>query len=71
MNGEILFDGSRLTEEDGGGYCAECLLDGDGGAVITEADSWDELQASVRKAVECHLGERPEDLSLSIRLRLI
>lgn len=71
MNGELVFDVSRLTEENGGGYCAECLLDGDGGAIITEADSWDELQVSVRKAVECHLGDRPEDLSLSIRLRLV
>jgi hypothetical protein len=71
MNGELVFDVTQLAEADGGGYCAECALDGEGGSIITEADSLDKLRANVREAVECHLGDRPENLGLSIRLRLV
>jgi len=52
---EVIF----LTEEaPEGGYLARAL----GYGIFTEADTWDELKAAIRDAVECHFedDERPE-----------
>lgn len=41
---ELVFE---VSQEPDGGYCAECLTEG----IFTQADSWDELRASVIDAV--------------------
>jgi hypothetical protein len=47
---EIIF----LVEEAGnGGYTAKAL----GSPIFTEADTFDELHANVRDAVQCHFDE--------------
>lgn len=59
MAKEVLF----LAEDaDEGGYVA-CAL---GYSIFTEADSWEELGAAVRDAVQCHFdeGEQPELIRL-------
>lgn len=47
---EIIF----LVEDDPeGGFIAEAL----GQSIITDADTWQELEANVREAVACHFDE--------------
>ena len=56
---ELIFE---VTQESDGGYCAECLtLD-----IFTQADSWDELRANVRDAVQAYFfdGTIPERIRL-------
>jgi predicted RNase H-like HicB family nuclease len=44
---ELIFE---VTQESDGGYCAECLtLD-----IFTQGDSWDQLRANVREAVQAY-----------------
>jgi hypothetical protein len=54
MAKEVLFLVEDAVE---GGYVARAL----GHSIFTEADSWEELKASIRDAVRCHFdeGERP------------
>jgi predicted RNase H-like HicB family nuclease len=42
---EIVFE---VTQESDGGFCAECLTE----SIFTEGDTWDELRANVKEAVE-------------------
>ena len=42
---EIVFE---VTQESDGGYCAECLTE----SIFTQGDTWGELRANVREAVE-------------------
>ena len=59
---ELVFE---VIQEADGGYCAECLtLD-----IFSQADTWDELRASVREAVRGYFfdGSIPE----SVRLHLV
>ena len=62
LNMEYVFE---VTQEHDGGYVAECLNE----SIVTQADSWDELRANVKEAVQVHCfnGEMPK----SIRLRLV
>ena len=47
---EIIF----LVEPDAeGGYTAQAL----GYSIFTEADTWDELKATVQDAIRCHFDE--------------
>jgi predicted RNase H-like HicB family nuclease len=59
---ELVFE---VTQDADGGFNAECL----GESIFTQADTWDELRANVREAVEAYFfdGRRPD----SIRLRLV
>ena len=45
MNIELVFE---VTEEADGGYVAECLTE----SIVTEGDTWEELRANVKDAVE-------------------
>lgn len=45
MNTELIFE---VTEEADGGYVAECLTE----SIVTEGDTWEELRANVKDAVE-------------------
>ncbi len=60
--GELIFE---VTEETDGGFVAECLTE----SIVTQGDSWDELRANVKDAVEGYFfdGRKPK----AIRLRLV
>jgi predicted RNase H-like HicB family nuclease len=59
---ELVFE---VAQEADGGYTAEAL----GESIFTQADTWEELRANVREAVEAfYFDEAPP---ASIRLRLV
>jgi hypothetical protein len=58
--GEIIF---QVTEDEAdGGFTARAL----GHAIVTEADTWEQLRANTREAVRCHFdeGETPAVIRL-------
>ena len=59
---ELVFE---VTEEDEGGYSAECLTEN----IFTQGDSWEELRANVKEAVSVYFfdGTKPQ----SVRLHLV
>jgi predicted RNase H-like HicB family nuclease len=61
MNSEIIF---AVEEDPEGGYVAEAL----GHAIVTQADTMDELREMVRDAVRCHFdeGSRPPIIRLHL-----
>lgn len=59
---EIVF---QVEQEGDGGFTAEAI----GESIYTQADTWDELRANVREAVQAsYFDSQPP---LSIRLRLV
>jgi hypothetical protein len=61
---ELIFE---VTQEDDGGFCAECLTD----SIVTEADTWDQLRQNVKEVVRAFYFDQPDELPASIRLRLV
>jgi hypothetical protein len=59
---EIIFE---VSQDADGGFCAESL----GESIFTQADSWDELKANVREAVQAFYFD--SDAPASIRLHLV
>ncbi|HEV2202475.1 MAG TPA: 2-phospho-L-lactate guanylyltransferase [Bryobacteraceae bacterium] len=59
---EIVFE---VTEEADGGYCAECRTE----SIFTQGDTWDDLRANVKEAVEAFYFDRPRPAH--VRLHLI
>lgn len=59
---ELIFE---VTEDSDGGYVAECLTE----SIVTQGDTWEELRAMVKDAVDGYFfdGAKPE----TIRLRLV
>ncbi len=49
---EILF---TVRPAEDGGFCASCRLED--GFIATDGDTWEEMEAMVRDAVECHFGD--------------
>ena len=58
---EIVFE---ITQEADGGFCAECLTE----SIFTQGDSWDELRANVKEAVEAFYFDRPKPASVRLHL---
>jgi predicted RNase H-like HicB family nuclease len=58
---EIVF---QVTREADGGYCAECLSE----SIFTQGDSWDELRANVKEAVEAFYFDRSKPGSIRLHL---
>jgi predicted RNase H-like HicB family nuclease len=58
---EIVFE---VTQESDGGYCAECLTE----SIFTQADTWDELRANVREAVEAFYFDQTKPASVRLHL---
>jgi predicted RNase H-like HicB family nuclease len=58
---EIVFE---VTQEADGGYCAECLTQ----AIFAQADTWAELRANVKEAVQAYYfdGPKPENVRLHL-----
>lgn len=61
---ELVFE---VTQEADGGFCAECLTE----AIFTQGDSWEQLRANVREAVQAYYFDQPKNLPSSIRLHLV
>ncbi len=61
MVDEIVFE---VTQEEDGGFVAECLTE----AIVTQADSWNELRDEVRDAVRAywHDGVPPSRIRLHL-----
>jgi len=59
---EIIFE---VTQEPDGGYCAECLTE----SIFTQGDTWDDLRANVKEAVQAFYFDRPKPSG--VRLHLI
>jgi hypothetical protein len=58
---ELVFS---VTQEADGGFVAEAL----GESIITQADTWEELRASVREAVTAVYFDRPAPARLRLHL---
>jgi predicted RNase H-like HicB family nuclease len=58
---ELVFE---VTEEAEGGYSAECLTE----SIFTQGDTWEELRANVKEAVEAYFFDGPKPQSLRLRL---
>jgi predicted RNase H-like HicB family nuclease len=50
---ELVFE---VTEEADGGYVAECLTE----TIVTQGDTWEELRANVKDAVEGYFFDGPK-----------
>lgn len=61
MKREIVFS---VMQEADGGYTAEAL----GEDIFTQADTWEDLRANVREAVEAYGFDQPEKPSVRLRL---
>jgi hypothetical protein len=58
---EMVFE---VAQEADGGYTAEAL----GESIFTQADSWDELKANVREAVQAFYFDSAPPASIRLRL---
>jgi hypothetical protein len=58
---EIVFE---VTEEADGGLCAECLTE----SIFTQADTWNELRANVKEAVEAFYFDGPKPARVRLHL---
>ena len=58
--------GFEVTQEEDGGFCAECLSE----HIFTQADSWDTLRGQVQEAVRAYYFDQPE-VPERIRLHLV
>jgi predicted RNase H-like HicB family nuclease len=58
---ELVFD---VTQEADGGFSAECLSE----SIFTQGDTWDELRANVKEAVEAFYfdGLKPAHVRLHL-----
>jgi predicted RNase H-like HicB family nuclease len=58
---ELIFE---VTQEADGGFVAEAIGEG----IFTQADSWDELRANVREAVQAFYFDSAPPASIRLRL---
>jgi predicted RNase H-like HicB family nuclease len=59
---ELVFE---VTQEADGGFIAEAL----GENIVTEADSWEQLRANVKEAVEAYYFDEPKPANIRLHLR--
>jgi predicted RNase H-like HicB family nuclease len=58
---ELVFE---VTQEGDGGYCAESLTE----SIFTQGETWDELRANVKEAVDAFYFDRPKPASVRLHL---
>jgi predicted RNase H-like HicB family nuclease len=58
---EIVFE---VTQEIDGGFTAECLTE----SIFTQGDTWDELRANVREAVDAFYFDAPKPAGVRLHL---
>ncbi len=61
---ELVFE---ISQEADGGFCAECLTE----SIFTQGDSWEQLRANVREAVDAYYFDQPKNRPSSIRLHMV
>ena len=59
--GDLVFE---VIQEADGGYVAECLTE----SIVTQADTWEELRANVKDAVEGFFFDGPKPRSIRLHL---
>ena len=59
--GDLVFE---VIQEADGGYVAECLTE----SIVTQADTWEELRANVKNAVEGYFFDGPKPRSIRLHL---
>lgn len=59
---EIVFE---VTEEAEGGYSAECLTEN----IFTQGETWDELEAMIKDAMDGYFFDDPRSRSFRIEFR--
>ena len=60
---ELVFE---VTQEEDGGYCAECLTEN----IFTQGDTWEAVRQNVQEAVRAYLFDQPQT-PRRIRLHLV
>ncbi len=60
---ELVFE---VTQEDDGGFCAECLTEN----IFTQGDTWDDVRKNVQEAVRAYFFDQPQT-PRRIRLHLV
>ena len=50
---ELVFE---VTQEEDGGYCAECLTEN----IFTQGDTWDDVRKNVQEAVRAYFFDQPD-----------
>jgi len=58
---EVVFS---ITQEADGGFVGECLSHD----IFTQGDSWDELRANVKEAVDAYFFDQPKPASIRLHL---
>lgn len=58
---ELVFD---VTEDADGGFVAECLSEN----IVTQGDTWEELRANVKEAVEAFFFDGPKPQAIRLHL---
>jgi predicted RNase H-like HicB family nuclease len=58
---EVVFS---ITQEADGGFVGECLSHD----IFTQGDSWDELRANVKEAVDAYFFDQPRPASIRLHL---
>jgi hypothetical protein len=58
---ELVFE---VTEEADGGYVAECLTE----SIVTQGDTWEELRAMVKDAVDAYYFDGPKPQWIRLHL---
>lgn len=58
---ELVFE---VTEEAEGGYSAECLTEN----IFTQGETWDELRANVKEAMEAYFYDGPKPKYIRLHL---
>jgi len=59
---ELVFE---VTQEEDGGYCAECLTEN----IFTQGDTWETVRQNVQEAVRAYFFDQPQ--KPRIRLHLV
>lgn len=59
---ELVFE---VTQEEDGGYCAECLTEN----IFTQGDTWEAVRTNVQEAVRGYFFDQPQ--KPRIRLHLV
>ena len=60
---ELVFE---VTQEEDGGYCAECLTEN----IFTQGDNWEAVRQNVQEAVRAYFFDQPQT-PCRIRLHLV
>ncbi|HEX9047543.1 MAG TPA: 2-phospho-L-lactate guanylyltransferase [Verrucomicrobiae bacterium] len=60
---ELVFE---VTQEEDGGYCAECLTEN----IFTQGNTWDEIRKNVQEAVRGYFFDQ-QPMPCRIRLHLV